>query len=359
MKHNFGPGPGILPHEVLKQAAAAVIDFNRTELSILEISHRSPEFESVLDEAVSLVKELLGVPEGYSVLFLQGGASTQFALAPYNLLPEGGKAAYLETGVWANKAIKEAKYFGETVIVATSKESNFTYIPKDYKIPADAAYFHVTSNNTIYGTQMQSFPKSPVPMVCDMSSDIFSRKINVADFGLIYAGAQKNMGPAGVTLVVVKDDILGKSGRKIPAMFNYQTQIEGGSMYNTPPVFAIYVSMLTLNWLKSKGGVSAIEIENNQKASVLYEEIDRNPIFKAVCAVEDRSRMNVCFVTENPEHEKPFLKLCDDKGIVGIKGHRSVGGFRASIYNALTINSVYVLIDTMREFAEKINSMNQ
>jgi phosphoserine aminotransferase len=359
MKHNFGPGPGILPHEVLKQAAAAVIDFNRTELSILEISHRSPEFESVLDEAVRLVKELLGVPEGYSVLFLQGGASTQFALAPYNLLPEGGKAAYLETGVWANKALKEAKYFGDVQIVATSKESNFTYIPKDYKIPADAAYFHITSNNTIYGTQMQSFPKSPVPMVCDMSSDIFSRKINVADFGLIYAGAQKNMGPAGVTLVIVKDDILGKSGRKIPAMFNYQTQIEGGSMYNTPPVFAIYVSMLTLNWLKSKGGVAAIEEENNQKASVLYEEIDRNPIFKAVCAVEDRSRMNVCFVTENPEHEKPFLKLCDDKGIVGIKGHRSVGGFRASIYNALTINSVYVLIDTMREFAEKINNMNQ
>src|SRR5476651_822333 len=354
MKHNFGPGPGILPHEVLKQAAAAVVDFNGTELSILEISHRSPEFEGVLDEAVRLVKELLGVPEGYSVLFLQGGASTQFALAPYNLLPEGGKAAYLETGVWANKAIKEAKYFGETVVVATSKESNFTYIPKDYKIPADAAYFHITSNNTIYGTQSQSFPKSPVPMVCDMSSDIFSRKINVADFGLIYAGAQKNMGPAGVTLVIVKDDILGKSGRKIPAMFNYQTQIEGGSMYNTPPVFAIYVSMLTLNWLKSKGGVSAIEIENNQKASVLYEEIDRNPIFKAVCAVEDRSRMNVCFVTENPEHEKPFLKICDDKGIVGIKGHRSVGGFRASIYNALPITSVYVLIDAMQEFAERI-----
>jgi phosphoserine aminotransferase len=353
MKHNFGPGPGILPHEVLKQAAAAVVDFGGTELSILEISHRSPEFEGVLDEAVKLVKELLGVPKGYSVLFLQGGASTQFALAPYNLLPEGGKAAYLETGVWANKAIKEAKYFGETKVVATSKESNFTYIPKDYEIPADAAYFHITSNNTIYGTQSQSFPKSPVPIVCDMSSDIFSRKINVADFGLIYAGAQKNMGPAGVTLVIVKDDILGKSGRKIPAMFNYQTQIEGGSMYNTPPVFAIYVSMLTLNWLKSKGGVEAIEKENIAKARVLYEEIDRNPLFKGVCETGDRSHMNVCFVMENPEYEKPFLKLCDDKGIVGVKGHRSVGGFRASIYNALPITSVYVLIDAMQEFAEK------
>jgi phosphoserine aminotransferase len=319
----------------------------------MEISDRSPEFEGVLDEAVRLVKELLDVPAGYSVLFLQGGASTQFALAPFNLLPDGGKAAYLETGVWANKAMKEAKFFGDVQIVASSKESNYSYIPKDYKIPTDAAYFHITSNNTIYGTQMRSFPKSPIPMVCDMSSDIFSRKFNVADFGLIYAGAQKNMGPAGVTLVIVKDDILGKTGRKIPAMFNYQTQIEGGSMYNTPPVFAIYVSMLTLNWLKSKGGVAAIEQENIAKAAVLYEEIERNPLFKPVCAVEDRSHMNVCFVCENPEHEKPFLKLCDEKGIVGVKGHRSVGGFRASIYNALTINSVYVLIDTMREFAEK------
>ncbi|MDB5117561.1 MAG: serC 2 [Mucilaginibacter sp.] len=353
MKHNFGAGPGILPHEVLKQAAAAVIDFNGTGLSLLEISHRSAEFEEVLAEAVKLVKELLNVPEGYSVLFLQGGASTQFALVPYNLLPDGGKAAYLESGVWANKALKEAKYFGEVDVVATSKESNFTYIPKDFTIPADAAYFHITSNNTIYGTQLHKFFPSPVPVICDMSSDIFSRKINVADFGLIYAGAQKNMGPAGTTLVIVKDEILGKSGRKIPAMFNYQTQIEGGSMYNTPPVFAIYVSMLTLNWLKSKGGVDAIEKENDAKAKVLYDEINRNPLFKAVAAPEDRSHMNVCFVAENPEHEKPFLKLCDEKGIVGIKGHRSVGGFRASIYNALPITSIYVLIDAMQEFAEK------
>jgi phosphoserine aminotransferase len=354
MKHNFGAGPGILPHEVLKQAAEAVIDFNGTGLSLLEISHRSKEFEAVLDEAVKLVKELFNVPEGYSVLFLQGGASTQFALAPYNLLPSTGKAAYLETGVWANKALKEAKYFGEVEIVATSKESNFTYIPKDYTIPADAAYFHITSNNTIYGTQLQELPtSSPIPVVCDMSSDIFSRKVNVADFGLIYAGAQKNMGPAGVTLVIVKDDILGKVDRKIPAMFNYQTQIEGGSMYNTPPCFAIYVSMLTLRWLKAKGGVEAIEQENITKARVLYDEIDRNPFFKGVCVPEDRSHMNVCFVAENPDHEKAFLKLCDERGIVGIKGHRSVGGFRASIYNALPITSVYVLIDVMQEFAEK------
>jgi phosphoserine aminotransferase len=352
MKHNFGAGPGILPHEVLKQASEAVIDFNGTGLSLLEISHRSKEFEAVLDEAVSLVKELFSVPEGYSVLFLQGGASTQFALAPYNLIPEGGKAAYVETGVWANKALKEAKYFGEVQIVASSKEANFTYIPKDFEIPADAAYIHITSNNTIYGTQLQEFFKSPIPVVCDMSSDIFSRVVNVADFGLIYAGAQKNMGPAGVTLVIVKDDLLGKTGRKIPAMFNFQTQIEGGSMYNTPPVFAIYVSMLTLKWLKAKGGVAAIEQENITKARVLYEEIDRNPLFKAVAALEDRSKMNVCFVMENAELEKPFLKLAEERGIVGIKGHRSVGGFRASIYNALPISSIYVLIDVMQEFAE-------
>lgn len=353
MKHNFGAGPGILPHEVLKQAAEGVLNFNGTGLSILEISHRSAEFESVLDEAVSQVKELLGVPEGYSVIFMQGGASTQFALAPYNLLPEGGKAAYIESGVWAAKAIKEAKFFGNVEVVATSKESNFNYIPKKFDIPKDAAYIHITSNNTIYGTQMQEFFKSPIPVVCDMSSDIFSRKINVADFGLIYAGAQKNMGPAGATLVIIKNDLLGKTSRSIPAMFNYQVQIDGGSMYNTPPCYAIYVSMLTLRWLKAKGGVAGIEEENIGKANALYEEIDRNPLFKGVCVPEDRSHMNVCFVVENPEHEKPFLKLCDEKGIIGIKGHRSVGGFRASIYNALPITSVHVLIDAMQEFQEK------
>jgi phosphoserine aminotransferase len=355
MKHNFGAGPGILPHEVLKQAAAGVIDLNGIGLSILEISHRSTEFEAILDEAIRLVKELFSVPEGYSVLFLQGGASTQFAMVPYNLLPSTGKAAYLESGVWANKAIKEAKYFGEAVVVATAKDDNFRHIPKGYTIPEDAAYFHITSNNTIYGTQLQEFPKSPVPMICDMSSDIFSRKVNVADFGLIYAGAQKNMGPAGTTLVIVKDEILGKVDRKIPSMLNYQTQIEGGSMYNTPPCFAIYVSMLTLRWLKAKGGVAAIEKENNAKAAALYAEIDRNPLFKGVCVPEDRSKMNVCFLVENPEHEKPFLKLCDERDIVGIKGHRSAGGFRASIYNALPITSVHALIEVMQEFAEKNN----
>ncbi len=353
MKHNFGAGPGILPHEVLKQASQAVIDLNGIGLSILEISHRSTEFEAVLEEAVRLVKELFNVPEGYSVLFLQGGASTQFAMVPYNLLPSGGKAAYVESGVWANKALKEAKYFGDVQVIATAKEANFKYIPKDFEVPADAAYLHLTSNNTIYGTQLHTFPVSPVPIVCDMSSDIFSRKINVADFGIIYAGAQKNMGPAGTTLVIIKDEILGKADRKIPAMFNYQTQIEGGSMYNTPPVFAIYVSMLTLRWLKAKGGVEAIEKENIAKAKALYAEVDRNPLFKGVSVVEDRSNMNVCFVTENPEHEKPFLKLCESKDIVGIKGHRSAGGFRASIYNALPITSVHVLIEAMQEFAEK------
>jgi phosphoserine aminotransferase len=353
MKHNFGAGPGILPQEVLKQAAEAVVDLNGIGLSILEISHRSAEFEAVLDEAVSLVKELFKVPEGYSVLFLQGGASTQFAMAPYNLLPSTGKAVYVESGVWANKAIKEAKYFGNVEVLATAKEDNFRHIPKDFVIPTDAAYFHITSNNTIYGTQLHEFPKSPVPMICDMSSDIFSREVNVADFGLIYAGAQKNMGPAGTTLVIVKDDILGKVDRKIPAMLNYQTQIEGGSMYNTPPCFAIYVSMLTLRWLKANGGVAAIEKANNAKAAALYTEIDNNPLFKGVCVPEDRSKMNVCFLVENPEHEKPFLKLCDERGIVGIKGHRSAGGFRASIYNALPLSSVQVLIDVMKEFTEK------
>ncbi|MEX8547016.1 MAG: 3-phosphoserine/phosphohydroxythreonine transaminase [Mucilaginibacter sp.] len=353
MKHNFGAGPGILPHEVLKQAAEAVIDFNGIGLSILEISHRSPEFEAVMNEAVSLVKELLKVPEGYSVIFLQGGASLQFSMVPYNLLPQGKTAAYLETGVWANKAIKEAKIFGTPVVVATDKENNFKQIPKNYEIPADAAYFHITSNNTIYGTQMHQFPKSPVPMVADMSSDIFSREINVADFGLIYAGAQKNMGPAGATVVIVKDEILGKAERAIPSMLNYQLHIENGSMYNTPPVFAIYISMLTLRWIKANGGVAAIAKANEAKAKALYKEIDRNPLFRGVCAVEDRSIMNVCFVMEKPELEKPFLKFAEERGLIGIKGHRSAGGFRASIYNALPIAGVTALVDAMQEFAEK------
>lgn len=353
MIHNFGAGPCILPQEVFKQASQAVLDFNGTGLSILEISHRTPEFEAVVDETVKLVKELLNVPEGYSVVLLQGGASLQFSMVPMNLLGDGQTAAYLDSGIWASKALKEAKTIGNVNVVASSKESNYTYVPKDYIIPEDAAYFHVTTNNTIYGTELMEIPKSPVPLVSDMSSDIFSRVINVADFGLIYAGAQKNMGPAGVTLVIIKDDLLGKLNRKLPSMLDYKIQVEGGSMYNTPPVFSIYVSMLNLRWLKAKGGVAEIEKENIAKAEALYREIDRNPLFKGTCAVEDRSRMNVCFVMDNAEQEKPFLKFAEAKGISGIKGHRSVGGFRASIYNALSINSVHTLIEAMQEFEEK------
>jgi phosphoserine aminotransferase len=352
MRHNFGAGPCILPQEVFKQASQAILDF-KDGLSILEISHRTPEFEAVVAEAVKLVKELLNVPEGYSVLFLQGGASLQFAMVPMNLLSEGQTASYLETGVWANKAIKEVKNFGTANIVASSKEANFTYIPKDFSIPEDSAYFHFTSNNTIYGTELFTVPVTKVPVVCDMSSDIMSKVIDVSQYDLIYAGAQKNIGPAGSTVVIIKDEILGKTTNKIPAMLDYRQHIEGGSMYNTPPVFAIYVAMLNLRWLKSKGGVAEIEKENIAKANALYTEIDRNPLFKGTCAVEDRSRMNVCFVMENPELEKPFLKFAEENGIEGIKGHRSVGGFRASIYNALPITSVHTLVELMQIFAEK------
>ncbi|MBB6499387.1 3-phosphoserine/phosphohydroxythreonine transaminase [Pedobacter cryoconitis] len=352
MRHNFGAGPCILPQEVFRQASQAVLDF-KDGLSILEISHRTPEFEAVVAEAVKLVKELLNVPEGYSVLFLQGGASLQFAMVPMNLLSEGQTASYLETGVWANKAIKEVKNFGTANVVASSKEANFNYIPKDYSIPEDSVYFHCTSNNTIYGTEMFSLPVTKVPIVCDMSSDIMSRVVDVSKYDLIYAGAQKNIGPAGSTLVIIKDEILGKTTNKIPAMLDYRQHIEGGSMYNTPPVFAIYVAMLNLRWLKSKGGVAEIEKENNAKAHALYTEIDRNPLFKGTAAVEDRSRMNICFVMEDPELEKPFLKFVEDNDIEGIKGHRSVGGFRASIYNALPITSVHRLVELMQVFAEK------
>jgi phosphoserine aminotransferase len=352
MRHNFGAGPCILPQEVFKQASRAVLDF-KDGLSILEISHRSPEFEGVMNEATKLVKELLDVPSGYSVLFLQGGASLQFAMVPMNLLPEGKSAAYLETGVWANKAIKEVKNFGTANVVASSKEVNFSHIPKNYIIPEDSAYFHCTTNNTIYGTEMFTLPVTKVPVVCDMSSDIFSRVIDISQYDLIYAGAQKNIGPAGLTLVIVKDDILGKTGRSIPSMLDYKVHIDGGSMYNTPPVFSIYVAMLNLNWLKSKGGVAEIEKENIAKANALYKEIDRNTLFKGTCAVEDRSRMNVCFVMENPELEKSFAKFADDNGFEGLNGHRSVGGFRASMYNALPITSVHALIDLMQTFEEK------
>ncbi|WP_343321909.1 3-phosphoserine/phosphohydroxythreonine transaminase [Sphingobacterium multivorum] len=352
MKHNFGAGPCILPKEVFQQASEAVIDFNNTGLSILEISHRSKEFEAVIDEATQLVRELLAVPQGYSILFLQGGASLQFAMAPLNLLPEGGKAAYLDTGVWATKALKEAKKFGTVDVVASSIDKNYSYIPKGYAIPTDAAYFHYTANNTIYGTEVFDKPETTLPVVVDMSSDIFSREINVADYDLIYAGAQKNMGPAGVTLVIVKDDILGKSGRVLPSMLDYQLHINGGSMYNTPPVYSIFVSMLNLRWLKAKGGVAVLEQENIIKARALYDEIDRNPLFKGTAAVEDRSRMNVTFVMDTPELEAEFLALAKERNLIGIKGHRSVGGFRASIYNALPLSSVNALIDAMKEFED-------
>jgi len=353
MKHNFGAGPCILPQEVFKEASQAIIDFNDSGLSILEISHRSKAFEAVIEEAQALVRELLAVPAGYSVLFLQGGASQQFAQVPMNLLPQSGKAAYLDSGTWATKALKEAQKFGNVQVVASSKDANYNYVPKDFEIPADAAYFHYTSNNTIYGTELFETPQSPVPVVCDMSSDILSREINVADYGLIYAGAQKNMGPAGVTLVIVKDDLLGKAGRDIPAIFDYRKHIEAKSLYNTPPVYAIYVSLLNLRWLKAKGGIAEIERENIIKARTLYDEIERNPLFKGTAAVEDRSRMNVTFVMDSPEQEKTFLALADERGMVGLKGHRSVGGFRASIYNALPITSIHALVDLMQEFAEK------
>jgi phosphoserine aminotransferase len=352
MRHNFGAGPCILPQEVFKQASAAVLDF-KDGLSILEISHRSPEFEGVVTEAIKLVKELLNVPSGYSVLLLQGGASLQFSMVPQNLLPDGGTAAYLDSGVWASKAIKEVKHFGKANIVASSKDANYTFVPKDYVIPEDSAYFHYTSNNTIYGTELFELPVTKVPVVCDMSSDIMSREIDVTKYDLIYAGAQKNIGPAGLTVVIVKDEILGKTGRSIPSMLDYKSHIDAGSMYNTPPVFSIYTAMLNLRWLKSKGGVAEMEKENIAKAKALYTEIDRNSLFKGTCAVEDRSRMNICFVMEDPELEKPFAKYADENGFEGLKGHRSVGGFRASMYNALPITSVHALIDLMQSFEEK------
>jgi phosphoserine aminotransferase len=349
-KHNFGAGPCILPKEVFEEAAQAVLSWGNTGLSILEISHRTPEFEAVVEESCQLIKDLMGVPENYKVIFVQGGASQQFGMIPMNLLNENESAAYLDTGVWANKALKEAKLFGNATAIASSKDANYTFIPKDYIIPTDAKYFHCTSNNTIYGTQMQSFPKSPIPMVCDMSSDILSRVVNVADFDMIYAGAQKNIGPAGNTVVIINEDILGKVDRKISSMLDYKIHIEGGSMYNTPPVFAIYVAMLNLRWLKKQGGVVEMERRNNEKAALLYNEIDRNSMFKGTCEIEDRSHMNVCFVMHDATKEKEFLKAAEAAGCIGLKGHRSVGGFRASMYNALPLASVQVLVDVMAEF---------
>lgn len=353
-KHNFSAGPSILPREVIEETAKGVLDFNGSGLSVMEISHRSKDFQAVMDEAVALFKELLNIPDGYSVLFLGGGASTQFCMVPYNFLEK--KAAYLNTGVWAKKALKEAKGFGEAVEVASSAEATYTYIPKDYTIPTDADYFHITTNNTIYGTEILKDIDSPVPLIADMSSDIFSRPIDVSKYTCIYGGAQKNLAPVGVTFVIVKNEAVGKVSRYIPTMLNYQTHIDGGSMFNTPPVLPIYSAMLTLRWIKAQGGVKEMERRAIEKANMLYAEIDRNKLFVGTAAKEDRSRMNICFVMapEYKELEADFLKFATERGMVGIKGHRSVGGFRASCYNAMPKESVQALIDCMQEF-EKLH----
>ena len=352
-KHNFSAGPSILPREVIENTAQAVLDFNG--LSILEISHRSKDFQAVIDEAVALFKELLNIPEGYSVLFLGGGASMQFCMVPYNFLEK--KAAYLNTGVWSKKAIKEAKAFGEVVEVASSAETTFNYIPKDYTIPEDADYFHVTSNNTIYGTEIRKDLDSPIPMIADMSSDIFSRPVDVSKYICIYGGAQKNLAPAGATFVIVKDEALNKVSRYIPTMLKYQTHVDGGSMFNTPPVLPIYSALQTLRWIKKEGGVVEMQRRAKERADLLYGEIDRNKLFRATIAdPEDRSYMNICFVMndEYKELEPEFMKFATERGMVGIKGHRSVGGFRASCYNAMPMESVQALVDCMQEF-EKLH----
>ena len=347
-KHNFSAGPCILPEDVLQKASEAILNFNDDNLSLIEISHRSKPFVNVIEKAKSLALELLGLEnKGYKALFLHGGASMEFLMVAYNLLNK--KAAYLNTGTWSTKAIKEAKEFGKIVEVASSKDNNFSYIPKEYSIPNDADYFHCTSNNTIAGTQMKSFPETTVPLVCDMSSDIFSRQLDFEKFDLIYAGAQKNMGPAGTTLVILKEAILGKVDRHIPSMLNYQVHLEKESMFNTPAVFPIYVSMLTLQWLKDLGGIPFIEKVNQKKAELLYAEIDRNSLFKGIVAKEDRSIMNATFVLTDESLTEKFDKMWQDANINGLHGHRSVGGYRASMYNALPLYSVQVLVDVMQE----------
>ena len=353
-KHNFSAGPSILSRYTIDNTIDAIKNFAGTELSILEVSHRSKEFQAVIDEASDLVKELLDVPQGYHVLFLGGGASLQFAMVPYNLLKT--KAAYLDTGVWAHNAIKEAKLFGDVDVVASSEEANYTYIPKDFVIPTDADYFHYTSNNTIYGTEIRKDPDSPVRLVSDMSSDIFSRPVDVAKYDLIYAGAQKNLAPSGVTIVIVREDALGHVERAIPTMLNYKTHTAKGSMFNTPPVLPIFSALQTLRYYKQLGGVKELEKFDLAKAAKLYDAIDSSRIFVGTVREEDRSIMNVCFVMkpEYKELEKDFIEFATSKGMVGIKGHRSVGGFRASLYNALPMESVDALIDCMKEFEKKV-----
>jgi len=353
MIHNFNAGPSVLPQSVLQEASKAVLNFNNSGLSILEIGHRTALFESVMNEAISLIKELMNLDGDHEVLFMHGGATVQFMEVPMNLLNENETAAYADTGVWSTKAIKEAKLFGKVNVVCSSKDSNYNFIPKDFTVPEDSAYFHVTTNNTIYGTQWHEIPKVDMPVIADMSSDILSRKIDFNSFGLIFAGAQKNMGAAGTNLVVVNKSILGKLKRPIPAIMDYRNHIEAKSMLNTPPVFAIYVSMLTLRWLKENGGVEAMEKLNNQKSKLLYDAIDNSKIFKGTAGKEDRSKMNVCFVMEDAEKEKAFLDFAKQNNIYGIKGHRSVGGFRASLYNALPLSSVEYLVEKMAEFEKE------
>ena len=350
-RHNFSAGPCVLPQEVLDKSAQAIMGYDNG-LSLIEISHRSKAFVDVMENARTLALELLGLEGmGYKALFLQGGASTQFLAVALNLLEK--RAAYLNTGTWSDKAIKEARIFDDILEVASSKDANYNYIPKGYDIPSDHDYFHCTSNNTIFGTQMKDFPECDIPMVCDMSSDIFSRSIDFSKFGLIYAGAQKNMGPAGTTLVVVQEDILGKVSRKIPSMMDYKVHIGKGSMFNTPPVFPVYTSMLNLNWLKNKGGIAAIEKENEKKAQLIYSEIDLNPLFDGFAAKADRSTMNATFTLNNDDLKESFDTMCQEAGINGLNGHRSVGGYRASMYNALTLESVQVLVEIMSELERK------
>ncbi len=352
--HNFNAGPSILPKEVFEQAAAAVLNFNDSGLSILELGHRTPEFTAVMEEARDLVKELMQLDENHQVLFLHGGASTQFMQVPMNLLDQKETAAYADTGVWSSKAIKEAKLFGKVEVVCSSREKNYSYIPNDFAVPNDAKYFHITTNNTIYGTQWQHIPRTSNVLVADMSSDILSRQLDFNAFDLIYAGAQKNMGPAGVNLVVVNQQILGKVKRNIPTIMDYRNHIAEGSMLNTPPVFAVFVCLLTLRWLKSTGGIAAAEKRNIEKAALLYREIDENELFTTTVAKSDRSKMNICFSMKDPGLEQAFLEYTKSNGIVGIKGHRLSGGFRASLYNALPISSVQVLVDVMRSFSKTI-----
>ncbi len=353
MKHNFNSGPSILPKEVFEQASQAVIEYNNTGLSILELGHRTPLFQAIMDEAIATAKELMQLDADHEVMFLHGGASTQFFQVPMNLLDDSETAGYVDCGTWGTKAIKDGKLYGQVEMLASSKDKKYTYIPKDYNIPANLKYLHVTSNNTIEGTQMHEWPQTNVPLVCDMSSDILSRNLDFNRFDLIYAGAQKNMGAAGVNMVVANKNILGKVNRAIPVMMDYRQHIANGSLLNTPPVFAVYVSMLTLRWLKNMGGVAAIEPMNEQKAKLLYDTLDKLPVYVPTVAREDRSLMNVVWIIEDKQLEEEFLANCKEEGMVGIKGHRSVGGFRASLYNALPLSSVEALVQLMEHFAAR------